>query len=76
MKSGKKLDDEINKIESKIQQFEEEKRKLNIDFKPYSYSQSKSTSNLNKRSYTISKFERPTQPEVSEFPRKANELKS
>lgn len=55
MKSGKKLDDEISKIELKIQQFEDEKRKLNIDFKPYSYSNTKSSANLTKRSYTIDK---------------------
>lgn len=59
MKSGKKLDDEISKIELKIQQFEDEKRKLNIDFKPYSYSNSKSTANLTRRSYTIDKHLKP-----------------
>ena len=30
MSNGKKLDDEISKIQNKIQQFEEEKKKLNI----------------------------------------------
>lgn len=60
MRSGKKLDDEISKIESKIQQFEEEKRRLNIDFKPYSYSHSKSSSNLSKRSYTLDRNQRPS----------------
>ena len=30
MSNGKKLDDEISKIQSKIQQFEDEKRKMNI----------------------------------------------
>jgi hypothetical protein len=56
MRSGKKLDDEIRKIESKIQHFEEEKRKLNIEFKPYSCSQNKDTSAGRKRNFTVSKF--------------------
>lgn len=46
MKSGKKLDDQIDRIQKKIQQFEEEKKRLNINFKPFEYSNSKSTSNL------------------------------
>lgn len=59
MKNGKKLDDEITKIQNKIQQFEQQKRKLNIQFTPYSHSQSKSSNNLLKRSYTIDKYQRP-----------------
>ena len=50
MKNGKKLDDEITKIQNKIQEFEEEKKRLNINFKPFSYSNSKSTSNLGLKS--------------------------
>lgn len=46
MKSGKKLDDQIDRIQKKIQQFEEEKKRLGVNFKPFEYSNSKSTSNL------------------------------
>ena len=35
LKGGKKIDDEISKITTRIKQFEEEKKKLNIDFKPF-----------------------------------------
>lgn len=55
MSNGKKLDDEISKIQNKIQQFEEEKRKLNIEFKPFTYSNSRSSADLTKRSYTADK---------------------
>jgi hypothetical protein len=46
MKSGKKLDDEIDRIQKKIEQFEEQKKRLNINFKPFEYSNTKSSSNL------------------------------
>ena len=56
MSNGKKLDDEISKIQSKIQQFEEEKRKLNIEFKPFAYSHNtRSSADLTKRSSTTDK---------------------
>ena len=46
MKSGKKLDDEIDKIQKKIQQFEEEKKRLGVNFTPFNYSNTKSASNI------------------------------
>lgn len=45
LRSGKKLNDEISKIQRKIEEFEKEKRKLNIEFTPFS-SKNKSTTNL------------------------------
>lgn len=46
MKSGKKIDDEIDKIQRKIQQFEEEKKRLGVNFTPFNYSNTKSASNI------------------------------
>lgn len=46
MKSGKKLDDEIDRIQKKIQQFEEEKKRLGVNFTPFNYSNTKSASNI------------------------------
>ena len=46
MKSGKKFDDEIDKIQKKIQQFEEEKKRLGVNFTPFNYSNTKSASNI------------------------------
>lgn len=46
MRSGKKLDDEIDRIQKKIQQFEEEKKRLGVSFTPFNYSNTKSASNI------------------------------
>ena len=46
MKSGKKLDDEIDKIQKKIQQFEEDKKRMGVNFTPFNYSNTKSASNI------------------------------
>lgn len=71
MKSGKKLDDEIDRIQKKIQQFEEDKKKMNINFKPFEYSNSKSTSNLMIHNPTRNEYSKNdySDMKVSEFTR-------
>ncbi len=45
LKSGKKLNDEISKIQKKIEEFEAQKKKMNIEFTPFS-TKNRSVSNL------------------------------
>jgi hypothetical protein len=55
-KNGKDLNDKITIIEARIQKIKEEKKRMNVNFKPYADSDHKSTCNPFKNSWVISKF--------------------
>jgi septal ring factor EnvC (AmiA/AmiB activator) len=57
-RSGKKLNEEIDRLQLKIKQFEEEKKKMNINFKPFNYSNSKSVVALPTVSNQTQKYEK------------------
>ena len=74
LSSGKKLDDEISRTANRIKALEEEKRRLNIEFKPFKYEMriNRSTSNLNSKTYRQSKppLPRMKASEISSYPSK------
>lgn len=70
MSSGKKIDDEITRTANRIKALEEQKRKLNIEFKPFHIEirANRSTSNLAAKSYRNSKPPLPNlRMKTSEF---------
>lgn len=71
LKSGKKLNEQISKIQKKIEEFQAQKKKLNIQFTPFSM-KNRSSSNL--AAGAAARIQAPT-PEKDE-PRNKSEFKA
>ena len=66
LKSGKKLNDEISRIQKKIEEFEKVKRRMNIEFTPFKHSSSRSLHKDMPGNKSAGNFAIPQRPRHSE----------